>query len=87
MSPIVPAEVSRSSVLIDRLREIATGRGGTSGGAGVHIENLNINLQGPQDAQSIASELKKALQTELSSFEFGNRVEAFVHRANRAYIA
>lgn len=91
--PIVPAEVARSSTLIDRLREIALGRsspdaGGSGAGdysSGLHIDKVEINLQGQQDAQSIAREVRSALDRELGSFEFGQKVEFAVHRANRAY--
>jgi len=85
--PIVPAEVSRSSELISRLREIASGGGSVGGAGGVVIEKVEINLQGQQDANSIADEIGRALETRLSDFNFGLRTEAFVHRADRGYKA
>lgn len=83
---IVPAEVSRSSELLSRLREIASG-GAAGGSGGIKIDKIEINLQGQQNATGIAGEIRKALETELSDFNFGLRTEGFVHRADRGYKA
>ena len=85
--PIVPAEVARSSVLIDSLKSIASGGGaGSSGGATVQIGEIKVIASGG-DANSIARQIKEALLREMDDFSFKSRVEAIVHRADRAYIA
>ncbi|MFA6371301.1 MAG: hypothetical protein WCW68_01615 [Methanothrix sp.] len=84
--PIVPAEVARSSVLIDSLKSIASGGGaGPSGGVTVQIGEIKVVASG--DANSIARQIKEALLREMDDFSFKSRVEAIVHRADRAYIA
>jgi hypothetical protein len=82
---IVPADISRSSPLIDRLRAVSTGNNGV-GKVADKIE-VNISLSGPQDANRITQNIREALERELSSFTFGQRVEEYVRRADRAYIA
>lgn len=88
--PIVPAEVARSSTLINSLRDIASsgGSSSTGGPASLQIGEVHVHVDGGQgvDAYSIAREIKAALEKELDDFTFGQRVERAVHRMNRAYI-
>ena len=86
--PIVPAEVARSSSLIDLLRGIATGESGREGGG------ITVNLTGDivvqtgqgADAYSIARDLKAAVLREFESSEFEGRVEQIVFRKNRGFM-
>lgn len=54
-------------------------------GNGPLIGSLTVNAQG--DANSIAREVKAALERELDDFSFKMRVEEAYRRANRAYIS
>lgn len=87
--PIVPAEVARSSTLINSLRDIASSGGpsSTGGPASLQIGEVHVHVDGGQgaDAYSIAREIKAALEKELDDFTFGQKVERAVHRMNRAY--
>lgn len=84
--PIVPAEVARSSVLIDSLRGIASGRGSGRGDIIFKIGDINIiNPQG--DAQSIAQQVKAELERQLDDFTFKSKVEAIIQRADRTLIS
>jgi len=84
--PIVPAEVARSSVLINSLKDIAAGGSG-GGNITVQIGDIHVAPTGGADGYSIARQIREGLEKELSSFEFKSKVEAAVGRANRAYIA
>ncbi|MDD4162351.1 MAG: hypothetical protein PHW87_07705, partial [Methanothrix sp.] len=88
--PIVPAEVARSSVLIDSLRGIASGQGAGVGAerGSTTIKFGDINIINPQgDAQSIAQQVKAELEKQLDDFSFKAKVEAIIQRADRTFIA
>ena len=88
--PIVPAEVARSSGLIDALRGIATGEsssGRGEGGITVNLGNITVNPGQGSDAYSIARDLKNAILREFESSEFEGQVERILHRKNRGYMA
>jgi hypothetical protein len=86
--PIVPAEISRSSVLIDRLREIASG-----GGAATAIQragdtyNIYVTTSPGADGHAIGRQIREELDKRDSDFEFKARQERTNNRANRAFIA
>jgi|GEM_PF-3172470 len=87
--PIVPAEVARSSTLINSLKDIASSGGSGSNGGPVSLQvgEVHVHVEGGQgvDAYDIAREIKAALEKELDDFTFGQKVERAVHRMNRAY--
>ncbi len=82
--PIVPAEVARDSNLIDLLR--GASEGGGSGDINVYLGGITVQAGAGADGYSLGRQIREALDRELSSFEFKNRVEQTVHRATRGYI-
>ena len=81
--PIVPAEVARDSNLIDLLR--GASEGGLEGG--INLGGIVVNVSGAGgDGYELGRKIAETINKELSSFEFKNRVEQVVHRANRGYI-
>ena len=87
--PIVPAEVARSSVLIDRLRDVAQGGSTAASGAGsVSItNNISVNASDGADGRRIGEQIAEVLERKLDDATFKARVESVVHRASRSYIA
>lgn len=90
--PIVPAEVARSSTLINSLKDIASSGGSGSNGGPVSLQvgEVHVHVEGQganayDIAQEVAKEVKAALEKELDDFTFGQKVERAVHRMNRAY--
>ena len=90
--PVVPAEISRSSVLIDRLSQIASGGGSQSTPSGggttiqVNLGGITVQAAAGSDGRSLAQQIADELGRELNSFEFSRKVEEAVRRANRTYI-
>jgi hypothetical protein len=90
--PIVPAEVSRSSVLIDRLRAIASGEGGASAGAGAGtplqiINNITVEAGPGTDGYAIGRQIAEELDKRLDDFSFKSKVESIINRGGRAFIS
>ncbi len=90
--PIVPAEVARSSTLINSLRDIASSGGSGSNGGPVSLQvgEVHVHVEGQganayDIAREVAKEVRAALEKELDDFTFGQKVERAVHRMNRAY--
>lgn len=90
--PIVPAEVARSSTLINSLKDIASSGGSGSNGGPVSLQvgEVHVHVEGQganayDIAREVAKEVRAALEKELDDFTFGQKVERAVHRMNRAY--
>lgn len=87
--PIVPAEIARSSVLIERLQEIASGRGGSGGASNPAPNQINVYVTAAPgaDGRALGQQIAEAVDQKLSDFEFKRRQEATHNRGNRAFIA
>lgn len=85
--PIVPAEVARSSVVIDSLKALASGGGAAQdGGGGIQIGDIHIHSNSG-DGRTLAQQFREELEKQMSDFQFKHKSEEVYRRANRAFIA
>lgn len=84
--PIVPAEVARSSVVIDALKSLAAGRGAPSEGGSTFNITVTVSSDG-KDGHRLGQEIAEQIERRLSNFEFKHMSEETFRRANRAFIA